>query len=204
MQPLPDALVRAVLCLRYVEALSTLEAVARPRGHVFLEEILVRVATVRAGLAADLATDVDLASRSAVETRVRLALRAAGLHVVAGARVPGVGEVDLLVEGCVVVEIDGFAYHGDRRQYRTDRRRDRAAARLGLVVLRFAFEDADPAAVVSEVLGHVAALRERPHQPLPTVPEEVVDQLRALARKGLNRSSPRARQAMGTERGVPS
>lgn len=200
VQPLPDALVRAMLCRPYLDALATLELVTRTRGPELLEDVLRRVAAVRSGLAADLATDVDLASRSAVETRVRLALRAAGLRVVAGARVPGIGEVDLLVEGCVIVEIDGFAYHGDRKQYRADRRRDRAAARLGLVVLRFAFEDADPAAVVAEVSAHVAALRDHAHRPLPTVPPEVLQQLREVAARGENRSSRRARAMFGASR----
>lgn len=208
VQPLPDALVRAMLCRPYLEALATLELVARTRGPELLEDVLRRVAAVRSGLAADLATDVDLASRSAVETRVRLALRAAGLHVVAGARIPGIGEVDLLVEGCVIVEIDGFAYHGDRKQYRADRRRDRAAARLGLVVLRFAFEDADAVAVVAEVALHVAALRHHPHQPLRSVPPAVIHQLREVAARGENRSSWRARKAVGVTGGriggVPS
>lgn len=172
VQPLPDALVRALLCRPYLDALSTLELVARPRGQALLEDVLARVEAVRPGLAADLATDVDLASRSAAETRVRLALRAAGLHVVAGAQVPGVGEVDFLVEGCVIVEIDGLAYHKDRKQYRLDRRRDRAAARLGLVVLRYAFEDADPAAVLAEVASHVAAWRLHPRSALPSVSAE--------------------------------
>lgn len=122
--------------------------------------------------------------------------------MVAGARVPGIGEVDLLVEGCVIVEIDGFAYHGDRKQYRADRRRDRAAARLGLVVLRFAFDDADPSAVVAEVSAHVAALRDHAHRPLPTVPPEVLQQLREVAARGESRSSRRARAMFGASPSV--
>ena len=52
-----------------------------------------------------------------------------------------VGEVDLLVEGRVVVELDGFAYHSGRREFDEDRRRDRELALQGYVVLRFTARD---------------------------------------------------------------
>ncbi len=80
-------------------------------------------------------------SRSATETRARLVLRGAGFTVRAGVVIDGVGEVDLLVEDCVVVECDGFSYHSGRREYREDRRRDRELVALGYVVLRFTWED---------------------------------------------------------------
>jgi len=98
-------------------------------------------------------------SRSAIETLARLALEDAGLRVDAGVVMEGVGEVDLVVEGFVVVECDGFAYHSGRKEYRQDRRRDRALAARGYVVLRFTWEEImDDAGVVvgavRQVLGH--------------------------------------------------
>jgi very-short-patch-repair endonuclease len=84
----------------------------------------------------------DARSGSIQETFVRVALVQAGLDVVPQVAIPGVGRVDLLVEGRVVVETDGFAYHGDRRAFREDRRRDRELELRGYPVLRYTYEDA--------------------------------------------------------------
>ncbi|WP_258369257.1 DUF559 domain-containing protein [Georgenia satyanarayanai] len=80
-------------------------------------------------------------------------MRAAGYSVEAGVPIRGVGEVDLVVAGKVVVECDGFSYHSGRHEYREDRRRDRALAALGYVTLRFTWEDImnDPGVVVAAV-----------------------------------------------------
>lgn len=149
---LVDAAARAAVCLPYDLAVAQVERVVHDREGPLLAAILDRVARGRPGRARALAVDVEPGARSHVETAVRLHLRRAGLGVLAAVFVPGVGEVDLLVEGLIIVELDGFAYHGDRRQYRNDRRRDRAALRLGLPTLRFAFEDSDPDKVLREVL----------------------------------------------------
>jgi very-short-patch-repair endonuclease len=53
----------------------------------------------------------------------------------------GVGRVDLLVDGVLVVELDGFEHHSDRAHYRNDRRRANALTCLGLRLVRFTYED---------------------------------------------------------------
>ncbi len=95
---------------------------------------------------------VDARSGSLPESLLRVALADLGLPVEPQALVPGVGRVDFLVDG-VIVEVDGFAYHSGRGEYREDRRRDRAAHRRGYVVLRYTFEEVvhDRARVVAEV-----------------------------------------------------
>lgn len=95
----------------------------------------------------------DGRAESIQESFARVALVRAGLAVRTQVVLPGVGRVDLLVENRVVVELDGFAYHGDRARFREDRRRDRVAVGLGLSVLRFAFEDVvhGPDALVDDV-----------------------------------------------------
>ncbi len=45
------------------------------------------------------------------------------------------------MDGWLVVERDGFAYHADRSSYRRDRQRDAALSRHGYVWLRFTDED---------------------------------------------------------------
>lgn len=99
---------------------------------------------------------VELSSRksdSLLESLARLELVQAGVRVVPQKWIDGVGYVDLLVEDCLVVELDGFAYHGNRRQFRRDRQRDRELVRRGFRVLRYAFEDVidTPEIVVSDV-----------------------------------------------------
>jgi very-short-patch-repair endonuclease len=63
-------------------------------------------------------------------------------------------------EARLVVEVDGYAYHSDRRTFRTDRARDRYLGQRGLVVLRYADTELDesPGEVASSVL---ARLRQR-------------------------------------------
>lgn len=83
----------------------------------------------------------------------------AGLRVEPGVRIAGVGWVDLVVEGRVVVELDGFAYHSGRAEYREDRRRDRELVRQGYLVLRFTYEDVmrSPSMVVRAVQAVLTA-----------------------------------------------
>ncbi len=87
----------------------------------------------------------DRRSGSAMESFARVPLVRAftrlGLRVETQVVLTGVGRVDLLVDGWLVVEPDGFAYHADRASYRRDRRRDSELSRHGYVWLRVTYED---------------------------------------------------------------
>lgn len=76
------------------------------------------------------------------ETYARVALQEAGLEVTPQVRLPGVGTIDLLVEGRLVVEIDGYSYHSGKAQFAVDRDRDRAVILMGLTPVRFTHTDA--------------------------------------------------------------
>ncbi len=107
----------------------------------FIEARLLgaRNGRARAALAA-----VDLTGESPIEVVARLLLRKAGLNVEPQVTIPGVGRVgrvDFLVEGFLVVEIDGAASHSDRRALRNDRRRNNMMVINGYAVLRFRYED---------------------------------------------------------------
>ncbi len=137
---LPQALARMLLCQPADHALVTIDS-ALARGLVTPGDIRAAL-PARAPVHARMTlARADGRAQSPIETIARLALRAAGFQVEPAHHVDGVGYVDLLVEGCVVVELDGFAYHSRRGEYRTDRRRDRALVALGLTVLRFTYED---------------------------------------------------------------
>ena len=81
---------------------------------------------------------VDGRAESGTESICRHRLRAGGLQVQPQFRVEGVGDVDLLVEGRLLIEVDGREFHtGDR--FERDRRRDAVLAARGYRVLRFSY-----------------------------------------------------------------
>lgn len=98
-------------------------------------------------------------AESIIETLSRLAITTAGLEVAPQVRIAGVGRVDLLVEGFLVVELDGRAYHSDDRQFSADRRRDRLLVQAGFTVLRFTYDDVvnAPGAMVATILAVVGS-----------------------------------------------
>ncbi len=75
--------------------------------------------------------------------------------------VPGVGRVDLLVAGWLVIETDGWATHGDRSSFELDRQRDAVSAEQGLQTLRFTWSAVydRPARVLACVRAVLAAGR---------------------------------------------
>jgi len=153
-----DALARMLTCFPAEAALVTIDS-ALAAHRVTVEQIAARLQgpqRIRAQLAL---RQADGRSQSPTETLARLALVRAGLPCVPSVKIAGVGWVDLLVDGRIVVELDGFAYHSGREQYREDRRRDRELVRQGYTVLRFTFEDVmrDPGIVVRAVLAALGA-----------------------------------------------
>lgn len=196
------AAARAATCLHYDDAVALLDHVCRPRRgrpRIALARVLALVAAREPARARALAIDVDTASRSFRETEVRLGLRRAGLRAATGLVLPGVGEVDLLVEGVVVAEIDGFAYHSERAEYVRDRRRDRSAIHLGHPTLRFAYEDSTVPRVLGSVQGVLAANPE-PLPFAPRVPADVRVQVAAIRASALRAENRRCARGPATQR----
>ncbi|MDU0347814.1 endonuclease domain-containing protein [Actinomyces sp. MRS3W] len=96
-------------------------------------------------------------ARSPLETLARLQLHDAGIPFADGVDVPGVGEVDLLVAGWLVLELDGYTYHEDEFQFARDRRRDRELVRQGYRVVRFTRKDVHLGKVGTEIHQLLAA-----------------------------------------------
>jgi very-short-patch-repair endonuclease len=65
---------------------------------------------------------------------------------------PGVGEVDCLVEGVLIIELDGST-HFERKQIKKDQKRNNAGIRGGYLVLRYYYEDVvhTPETMLAEV-----------------------------------------------------
>ncbi|GAA2752968.1 type IV toxin-antitoxin system AbiEi family antitoxin domain-containing protein [Amnibacterium kyonggiense] len=74
---------------------------------------------------------------SGIETITRYLLRLLGLRVEVHPDLPGIGEVDLLVEGRLIVELDGKEWHDDPAAFERDRHRDLVAATTRYRSLRF-------------------------------------------------------------------
>lgn len=105
----------------------------------------------------------DARAESLLETLARLDVAAAGLAVQPQRFVDGVGRVDLMVEGVLVVETDGKEHHDDPGAFQRDRDRNRKLQRKGFKVLRFTYRDiVGPDAVdVAEEVRAVLSTRTR-------------------------------------------
>ncbi|MFF8188078.1 endonuclease domain-containing protein [Microbacterium sp. NPDC016588] len=84
---------------------------------------------------------LDPRAEAGTETLVRLLLRHLGCRVEVQVRIDGVGRVDLLVNGWLIVECDSAQFHGTWHVHKNDRRRDMAALERGYATLRLLAED---------------------------------------------------------------
>jgi very-short-patch-repair endonuclease len=84
---------------------------------------------------------IDPEAQSALESVLRVLLLTCTGVVLAQVLISGVGHVDFLVNGWLVVEGDGFEFHSTREAYREDRRRSNALTTKGHALLRFTWED---------------------------------------------------------------
>jgi very-short-patch-repair endonuclease len=72
---------------------------------------------------------------------MRLMLRSLGCVIEVQPEIDGVGRVDFLIDGWLIVECDSKAHHSDWVAQRRDRRRDQAAAARGYTTFRPIAED---------------------------------------------------------------
>lgn len=74
-------------------------------------------------------------SQSVIECMARFLLRRAGFHVESQVSIPGMGHLDLMVDGRLGIETDGAGFHMDRTSFEEDRRRWNVTTRLGVPTL---------------------------------------------------------------------
>lgn len=145
-----DAVHQLLRCLPRPFAIAVLDSAIHQRVLAPARVIdLVRRAPRRFRLVPD---DLDGRSESGIESLVRVALRDAGLSVDVQVVIPGVGRVDLVVDGRVVVEVDGREWHQGEQE--RDYWRDLELARRGYVVVRV-----DYRMVVSHIDSVIEAVR---------------------------------------------
>jgi len=108
-----------------------------------------------------LRSHVSPLSQSIGESFVRVALKEAGLRVQPQARPIAGGPADMVVEGALIVEVDGAAYHQSGPAFKNDRDRDRRAAIQGWPTMRFTHAEAT--SELGEVVADVVAWLVRHH-----------------------------------------
>jgi very-short-patch-repair endonuclease len=147
--PLIDAVAHSVLCQAPREALATLDSVLH---HALLTHD--ELATMFAALPArfrPLLTLVDPSAGSGPETFMRLLLRTMGVAYETQVYLEGVGYVDFVVDGWLIIECDSKEFHEGWEKQVQDRERDIAAARLGYVTVR---------PLAKDILGDQAYVRQ--------------------------------------------
>ena len=151
VQALPEALARFLRChLQDDSPLIALDAALHDERVTAdqVRDLLRGPGSARALARLDRASD---RARSPLETLARMDLELAGLSFEDGVEIEGVGEVDLVIEGWVVVELDGYTYHCDEYQFGLDRWRDRRLVARGFLPLRFTRKDVYAHQVVPDV-----------------------------------------------------
>jgi len=138
--PLKDVLVHALQCLPELEALVMVEC-AYTRGETdpdFLRRLLPGSRNGRARAVLNLA---ERGADSLLETVARVLFRRHGFEVRTQVFLEGIGYVDFLINGCLIVEIDGVGFHFNKAQFKKDIRRNNVGAAAGYRVLRYLYED---------------------------------------------------------------
>lgn len=154
-----DALAHSVCCQTPRAAVATLDSAIR-RGHIAAWQLadIFRQLPARFAVIASL---VDPRSESGPESLVRLMLRGLGCSAIPQVSITGVGRVDFVVDGWLIIECDSVEFHAGRAKYEEDRRRDAASAALGYTTLRLAATTImyQPAEVLAAIRGLLAAHR---------------------------------------------
>jgi very-short-patch-repair endonuclease len=136
---LGDVLVHALKCLPLRESLVMVEC-AVGRGDMTFEFLRDRLPGKRNGRSRRVLEWVDRGAESMLETLARTHFRQAGIRVETQVLIDGVGYVDLLLEGRLIVELDG-RHHGEWAQVKKDQRRNNGSVIRGYAVLRYYYDD---------------------------------------------------------------
>lgn len=134
-----DTLLHALRCQPPLEAAVMVESAVR-QGRTTLEYHRQRLPGNRNGIARRTLDLVDGSADSAIEVVGRLLFRAAGIYTETQVELEGIGIVDFLLEGFLIVELDGST-HLHPKQVIKDRLRNNASALAGYAVLRYGYKE---------------------------------------------------------------
>lgn len=130
---------QSLRCLPPLEGLAIAESAVKT-GLVQLPELREKFPAAREKALRALVARIQPQSGSIIETMARYLLEEAGLTVELQVKIPGMGHLDLLVDGLLGIETDGYAHHSSREAYREDRRRWNVTVVRGVPTLRVTFE----------------------------------------------------------------
>lgn len=134
-----DAAIHAVLCQKPREAIATIDSLLHLRlltedeADAVFRSLPARLRILR--------RMVDGSAESGPETLMRLILRTLPVNVRTQVTIVGVGRVDFVVDGWLIIECDGRRFHEGWDKQVQDRHRDVEAAAQGYVTLRFTAAD---------------------------------------------------------------
>ena len=150
---LADVLIHALHCLPELEGLLMVQCAAQ-RGDVTVDFLRRKLPGNRNARARSVLDHVIPRADSLLEVLANYHFHRAGLHVRRHVELPGVGEVDFLIEDFLVVETDG-ASHLEAKQVKKDRARNNATVVGGRLCLRFGYADVvhHPGVMVDQVLA---------------------------------------------------
>lgn len=133
--PLVLALGHAIVDARPEHAVAMLDS-ALHRRLVQADAVQALLASAPRRVRRAIGGRLDARAESGLESIVRFLLGCGGITCEVQVVIAGIGRVDLLVDGWLIIEVDG-AQHADVAQMRKDRVRDAVAVRLGMRTLRF-------------------------------------------------------------------
>lgn len=134
-----DAVLQALRCQPIRESIATLDSVLSLR--LLRPDDLDELFALLPRRFRRIRPMIDPRCESGSETFLRLILRTLGVPFEMQVHIAGVGRVDFLVAGWLIIECDSRAHHSDWDAQREDRRRDQAAAALGFSTYRAIAED---------------------------------------------------------------
>lgn len=147
-----DVLLHAMRCLPELESLVMVQS-AISQALLTTEFLRSKMRGNRNGQTRAILDLVLPRADSLLEVLAHTHFIRAGLRVQMHVDVPGVGEVDCLINECLIVELDGGT-HLEGKQVKKDQYRNNAGMRGGLLTLRYYYADVVhyPERMVAEVL----------------------------------------------------
>ncbi|MCB5273300.1 hypothetical protein BJG92_00819 [Arthrobacter sp. SO5] len=129
-----DTVVKSLRCLPDLHGLVIAESAVAVKG-LPLSALRQRLAGRNDMRSRRMVARIVPQSQSIIECMARYWLRRAGFHVESQVNVPGMGHIDLMVDGRLGIETDGAGFHMDRTSFEEDRRRWNVATRRGIPTL---------------------------------------------------------------------
>jgi hypothetical protein len=154
-----DSLAQIIRCQPRMIAVAALDSALHQR--LISRADLDRIFAALPARFAALRDEIDARCMSGIETIVRLLCLDAGVRCIPQVHFPGIGTVDFVLEGCVVVETDGHTGHASDSDQKRDYDRDAALAARGYIVLRFNYRQVmfQPELVMAAIRGALRAHR---------------------------------------------